>query len=85
MKQVPVITFGDNDIPRCVSTNCRAYINPFVKFIEGGDRWICNICKNVNVTENYYFNKLNSQNQRIDINEQSYLNSGSYDFIANKT
>ena len=56
-----------------------------MKWIEGGDRWICNICKNVNVTENYYFNKLNSDKQRVDINEQSYLNSGSYDFIANKT
>jgi hypothetical protein len=56
-----------------------------VKWIDGGDKWICNICKHMNNTENYYYNKLNTRNQRVDLNEQSYLNSGSYDFIANKT
>lgn len=29
-------------IVRCQS--CRAYINPFVKFVDGGQHWQCNVC-----------------------------------------
>ena len=31
---------------RC--TDCRAYINPFVSFVDGGRRWICNMCNRYN-------------------------------------
>ncbi|KAL7422116.1 COPII subunit [Cryptotrichosporon argae] len=37
---IPVVT--DAQIARC--RRCRSYINPFVTFIEGGNRWKCCMC-----------------------------------------
>ncbi|RIB11003.1 protein transport protein SEC24 [Gigaspora rosea] len=37
---VPVVT--DTVIARC--RRCRTYINPFVTFVEGGQKWRCNLC-----------------------------------------
>ena len=34
--ELPLINYGDKNIPRCPNSNCRAYLNPFVKWIEGG-------------------------------------------------
>ncbi len=39
----------------------------------------------MNNTENYYFNKLDNNNRRIDALQKPDLSCGSYDFIANKT
>ena len=50
---VPTASFNQKPIVRC--RDCRAYINPFVKFIDNGSRWICNFCRLDNVTESYYF------------------------------
>lgn len=38
----PVPVIEDSVIARC--RRCRAYINPFVTFIEGGNRWKCCMC-----------------------------------------
>ncbi|WVQ78173.1 protein transporter SEC24 [Cryptococcus sp. DSM 104549] len=38
----PVAVVEDSVIARC--RRCRAYINPFVTFIEGGNRWKCCMC-----------------------------------------
>ena len=40
---IPFVDYGEKNIPRCPNRNCRAYLNPFVKFIDGGEKWICNI------------------------------------------
>lgn len=39
---IPTIAFGSNPIVRC--KDCRAYVNPFIRFTDGGTRWICNFC-----------------------------------------
>ncbi|KDQ58689.1 hypothetical protein JAAARDRAFT_176744 [Jaapia argillacea MUCL 33604] len=39
-EQVPVVT--DTVIARC--RRCRTYINPYVTFIDGGNRWRCCMC-----------------------------------------
>ena len=40
--EVPVVDLGPAGVIRC--KNCRAYINPFVEFAEGGRRWRCSFC-----------------------------------------
>lgn len=56
-----------------------------MKWIDGGDKWICNICKAHNNTENYFYNKLDTYNNRVDVMQKPDLSCGTYDFIANKT
>ncbi len=84
-REIPFINYGEKNIPRCPNNNCRAYLNPFVKFIEGGDKWICNICNQINITEDYYYNNLDNNNERIDKNTKIELFNGSYEFFANQT
>lgn len=83
--ELPAINYGEAEIPRCSSPQCRAYINPFIKWLDGGDRWICNLCKTINTTESYYFGKLDKNGYRADMYEKPDLSMGSYEFIANKT
>ncbi|EGD98891.1 Sec23/Sec24 family protein [Trichophyton tonsurans CBS 112818] len=50
---VPVLDFGDSGPPRC--RRCRAYINPFMTFRSGGNKFICNMCTFPNeVAPEYY-------------------------------
>ena len=83
--EIPIINYGEKDIPRCSSVSCRGYINPFIKWIEGGEKWICNLCGYINETSEYYYSRLDKFNNRIDMNEKPDLNCGSYEFIANNT
>ena len=82
---LPLINYGDNNIPRCPNRNCRAYLNPFVKFIEGGEKWICNLCGQINNTEEYYYCDVDKKGERLDINQKEELSCGSYEFVANKS
>jgi hypothetical protein len=43
---VPVVDFGDSGPIRC--GRCKAYLNPFMRFLEGGRRFQCNLCAFVN-------------------------------------
>ncbi|MCQ2817407.1 MAG: Sec23/Sec24 zinc finger-containing protein [archaeon] len=83
-EQIPILRYGQNDIPRCPNNNCRAYLNPFVKFIEGGDKWICNFCKQVNPTEHFYFCKCNNEGIREDQMTKTELCNGTYEFETNE-
>ena len=42
-EEVPTSSFSNKPIVRC--RECRAYVNPFIKFIDNGSRWICNFCR----------------------------------------
>ena len=81
---LPLIDYNDKEIPRCINKNCRAYLNPFVKFIDEGKKWICNICGQISPTENYFYNNIDKNGIRIDINEKPELCNASYEFVANK-
>jgi len=83
--EIPIINYGEKDIPRCSSQSCRGYINPFVKWIEGGEKWICNLCGYINDTAEYFYSRLDKFNNRIDMNDKPDLSCGSYEFIANAT
>lgn len=82
--ELPLIDYKEKEIPRCNNKNCRAYLNPFVKFIDEGEKWICNICGQKSQIENYFYNTIDKNGIRIDINEKAELCNTSYEFIANK-
>lgn len=74
---VPVV--GDTTIARC--RRCRAYINPFISFVEGGHRWRCNLCNLVNETpQGFDWNSV--ENKPADRFERAELNHAVVDFIA---
>jgi hypothetical protein len=41
-----VVDFGEGGPLRC--GRCKAYINPFMRFVDGGRRFQCNMCGFVN-------------------------------------
>ena len=79
-EEIPSVAFGNKPIVRC--DGCRAYVNPFIKFIDDGKKWICNFCRLPNVTVNYYYSSLDENGSRKDIEERAELWSGSVDIIA---
>ena len=83
--EIPFVNYGDNNIPRCPNKSCRAYMNPFVKFIEGGEKWICNLCGQINDTEDFYYSDVDKNGIRLDKNQKPELCCGSYEFFANKS
>ena len=73
-----LISYGEQkDIPRCKNNNCKAFINPYIKFIDN-DKWQCNICKTINKIEDYFFKNEEEKENKIE------LNNGSYEFLLNK-
>ena len=64
-EEIPATSFNNKPIIRC--KECRAYINPFVKFTDGGQKWTCNFCKDQNPTENYYFSPTDVDGYRQDL------------------
>ena len=76
---IPTISYGTNPIVRC--KDCRAYVNPFIRFTDGGTRWICNFWGCYNNVDNYYYSPL-TNGVRNDIEERKELQYGSVDFLA---
>ena len=83
--ELPLIDYGSHPIPRCPNNKCRGYLNPFVKFIGGGEKWICNLCGQINNTEDYYNCDVDKNGIRNDINSKVELSCGSYEFVANSS
>ncbi|ORY79375.1 Sec23/Sec24 trunk domain-domain-containing protein, partial [Protomyces lactucae-debilis] len=74
---VPVVS--DTTIARC--RRCRAYINPFITFVEGGHRWRCNLCNLINDTPQAFdFNS--HENKPVDRFARAELNHAVVDFLA---
>ncbi len=77
---VPLVNMGAVGIVRCKT--CRAYINPFVDWIEGGRRWRCNLCGIVNDVSGAYFSPLDGNGVRVDAPKRPELSGGIVDFVA---
>nr|CAG4709772.1 unnamed protein product [Naegleria fowleri] len=78
LKEVP--TIGGNLIIRC--NNCRTYINPFVQFIEFGNKWQCNVCKQINEVPKRYYSPTDMNGVRQDFFERPELTNGVYEYLA---
>ncbi|KAG0302796.1 COPII subunit [Dissophora globulifera] len=74
---VPVVT--DSIIARC--RRCRTYINPYVKFVEGGRRWKCNMCYTLNQVPSSFDYDPETQ-QPVDRWQRKELNHAVVEYIA---
>lgn len=74
---VPVVT--DTVIARC--RRCRTYINPYVTFIENGNRWKCCMC-NISNEVPQLFDWNSETNQPADRWQRPELNHSVVEFIA---
>ncbi|KAF8609164.1 protein transporter SEC24 [Ceratobasidium sp. AG-I] len=75
--EVPVIS--DTVIARC--RRCRTYINPYVQFIDGGNRWKCCMCSMSNDVPQL-FDWDQQRNQPADRWSRYELNHSVVEFVA---
>lgn len=78
--EIPLVGFGANTIPRCDA--CRAYMNPFMQFLNDGYKFKCNICKYIDNVPNYYYSSCGADGVRDDLESRPELLNGSYEFKA---
>ncbi|KAH9973884.1 Sec23/Sec24 trunk domain-containing protein [Lactifluus volemus] len=76
-ESVPVVT--DTIIARC--RRCRTYINPYVQFIDGGNRWRCCMCGMSNEVPQL-FDWDQTRNQPGDRWARAELNHAVVEFVA---
>uniref|UniRef100_A0A8C5IBB4 Protein transport protein Sec24D n=1 Tax=Gouania willdenowi TaxID=441366 RepID=A0A8C5IBB4_GOUWI len=81
-KETPlcVVNHGDSGPVRC--NRCKAYMCPFMQFIDGGRRFQCGFCSCVNEVPDSYFQHLDHLGRRVDLYQRPELSLGSYEFEA---
>jgi protein transport protein SEC24 len=80
--EIPVLDFGDVGPPRC--RRCRAYINPFMMFRAGGNKFVCNLCGHPNDTPPEYFCATTPHGFRVDRDQRPELMRGTVEFNVPK-
>ncbi|XP_053272265.1 protein transport protein Sec24D [Pleuronectes platessa] len=75
-----VVDHGETGPIRC--NRCKAYMCPYMKFIDGGRRYQCSFCNCVNEVPAFFFQHLDHNGRRVDFNERPELCLGSYEFAA---
>ncbi|EON98891.1 putative transport protein sec24 protein [Phaeoacremonium minimum UCRPA7] len=80
--EIPVLDFGEQGPPRC--RRCRAYINPFMMFRSGGNKFVCNLCTYPNDTPAEYFCATSPQGVRVDRDQRPELSRGTVEFLVPK-
>ncbi|XP_062173358.1 protein transport protein SEC24 C [Alnus glutinosa] len=79
---IQVVDFGESGPVRC--SRCKGYINPFMKFIDQGRQFICNLCGYTDETPRDYHCNLGPDGKRRDANERPELCRGTVEFVATK-
>ncbi|XP_024531752.1 protein transport protein Sec24-like At4g32640 [Selaginella moellendorffii] len=77
---IKVVDFGESGPVRC--NRCKAYINSFMKFIDQGRRFVCNICGHTNETPRDYVCNLGPDGRRRDADDRPELSRGTVEFVA---
>ncbi|XP_074088953.1 protein transport protein Sec24C isoform X1 [Macrotis lagotis] len=75
-----VVDHGEAGPVRC--NRCKAYMCPFMQFIEGGRRFQCCFCSCVTEVPPQYFQHLDHTGKRVDFYDRPELSLGSYEFLA---
>lgn len=81
-QHIPVIDFGDAGPPRC--RRCRTFINPFMMFRSGGNKFECNMCTFPNDVPPEYFSHTDPSGVRVDRAQRPELMLGTVDFTVSK-
>ncbi|KAI9308966.1 Sec23/Sec24 trunk domain-containing protein [Cunninghamella echinulata] len=63
---------------RC--SRCKGYINPWCNFIDGGRKFICNLCGFDNDVPSDYFGPLDMSGKRMDTDQRPELRVGTVEF-----
>ncbi|KAK2738849.1 COPII coat Sec23p-Sfb3p heterodimer component [Onygenales sp. PD_40] len=79
---VPVLDFGEAGPPRC--RRCRTYINPFMTFRSGGNKFVCNMCTFPNDVTPEYFSPLEPSGVRVDRMQRPELMMGTVEYLVPK-
>ncbi|PGH12367.1 hypothetical protein AJ79_04315 [Helicocarpus griseus UAMH5409] len=79
---IPVLDFGDSGPPRC--RRCRTYINPFMVFRSGGNKFVCNMCTFPNDVPSEYFAPLELSGVRVDRLQRPELMMGTVEYMVPK-
>ncbi|RAH66908.1 Sec23/Sec24 family protein [Aspergillus aculeatinus CBS 121060] len=77
---IPVLDFGDAGPPRC--RRCRTYINPFMSFRSGGNKFVCNMCTFPNDVTADYFAPIDPSGSRVDRMQRPELMMGTVEFLV---
>lgn len=75
-----LVDHGEPGPIRC--NRCKAYMCPFMQFIEGGRRFQCCFCSCVTEVPPHYFQHLDHTGKRVDCYDRPELSLGSYEFLA---
>ncbi|XP_018421524.1 PREDICTED: protein transport protein Sec24C isoform X3 [Nanorana parkeri] len=88
----PLATLPSDEAPPCVvdhgetgpirCNRCKAYMCPYMQFIEGGRRFQCCFCSCVTEVPPHYFQHLDHTGKRVDCYDRPELSMGSYEFTA---
>ncbi|KAF7048208.1 hypothetical protein CFC21_057009 [Triticum aestivum] len=79
---IQLVDFGEMGPVRC--SRCKAYINPFMRFVDQGKIFICNLCGFSNDTPREYLCNLGPDGRRRDADDRPELCRGTVEFIATK-
>ncbi|KAJ8248460.1 hypothetical protein GJAV_G00242250 [Gymnothorax javanicus] len=75
-----LVDHGESGPIRC--NRCKAYMCPYMQFIDGGRRFQCGFCSCVTEVPAHYFQHLDHTGRRVDCYERPELSMGSYEFCA---
>uniref|UniRef100_A0A673AV71 SEC24 homolog C, COPII coat complex component n=1 Tax=Sphaeramia orbicularis TaxID=375764 RepID=A0A673AV71_9TELE len=75
-----LVDHGETGPIRC--NRCKAYMCPYMQFIEGGRRFQCGFCSCVTEVPPHYFQHLDHTGKRVDCYDRPELSLGSYEFLA---
>lgn len=78
----PIVDMGPIGPVRC--GRCKAYMCPYMQFIDGGRRFFCPFCKATTEVPNEYFQHLDHTGLRMDKFQRPELCLGTYEFLATK-
>ncbi|KVI12187.1 Gelsolin domain-containing protein [Cynara cardunculus var. scolymus] len=79
---IQIVDLGESGPVRC--SRCKGYINPFMKFIDQGRRFICNFCGFTDETPRDYQCNLGPDGRRRDADERPELCRGTVEFVATR-